>query len=301
MPDAALDRAGWIGRERLAWRTDGFFAGSRDLPEELPVALSFNRTSHAVMMATPADLADFALGFSLNEGLLDHPGELEELEQVPVRDAEGALRGIELRCWIAADRMEALDARRRHIAGPTGCGLCGLDSLDAALQPPRALPVGRVFSPDQVQAAVDALRPAQTLNARTRGVHGAGFWTAEEGMVAVREDVGRHNALDKLAGWLARDGRDPAAGMLVMSSRVSVELVQKAARMGVPFLTAISAPTSLALQTAEQAGLTVVAVARPDGFELHAGPQRVAGADRSRRPASNGLQAPVPVPSGPSA
>ncbi len=264
---------------RLAWHRGAFAAGDREIPEELPVALSFNRMSHAVMMATPADLEDFALGFSLAEEIVASAAEIEEIEVMVLPAADGGPpRGIDLRLWVGEDRMRALDSRRRHVAGPTGCGLCGLESLEAALRPPRPVPEGRRFTPDAVQAAVASLRPAQVLNRRTRAVHAAGFWTEADGLVALREDVGRHNALDKLHGTLAGRGRDLSDGILVMTSRISVELVQKASIMGAPILAAVSAPTSLALRVAEQAGITLIAVAREDGFELCTGRQRIVGA-----------------------
>ena len=270
---------------RLAWRDGTFAPGDRVVPVEMAVAISFNRQSHAVMMATPADLEDFALGFSLSEGIVDVADEIEDAEVVelwdeapddgPPRDPP---RGIELRLWIGEGRMRSLDARRRHIAGPTGCGLCGLESLEAALRPPRPVPAGRVFRAAEIQRAVASLRPAQCLNHATRAVHAAGFWTPEHGLVALREDVGRHNALDKLHGALARCGRAASDGVVVMTSRISVELVQKAATMGAPVLAAVSAPTTLALATAEQAGMTLVAVAREDGFELCCGAGRIVDA-----------------------
>jgi len=257
----------------LRWRDGSFAPGERIVPEETPVAFSFNRLGHAVMMATPADLEDFALGFSLNEQIIRAPDELEECEVVVL---EGGL-GIELRMWIRTERLAALEKRRRRIAGPTGCGLCGLESLQEALAvdlPP--VPPGPHFAPATIMAAMRALRPAQLLGERTRAVHAAGFFKPGRGLVALREDVGRHNALDKLAGALARTGVDAARGIVVMTSRISVELVQKAQRMGASVLCAVSAPTSLALRTAEAAGITLVAVAREDGFELCTHPDRIA-------------------------
>ncbi|WP_419729135.1 formate dehydrogenase accessory sulfurtransferase FdhD [Lichenicola sp.] len=261
---------------RLAWHRGAFTEGEREIPEEMPVALSYNRVSHAVMMASPLDLEDFALGFSLSEQIVTAPGDIEEIRIVVVPGPEdGPPRGIELRLWIGAARMAALDQRRRHVAGPTGCGMCGLESLDAALRPSPPVPDGCCFTGDQVQQAVASLRPAQALNRLTRAVHAAGFWTPADGLVAVREDVGRHNALDKLHGALAARGTDLSTGILVMTSRISVELVQKAAIMGAPVLAAVSAPTALALRVAEQAGITLVAVARDDGFELCSGRHRI--------------------------
>ena len=261
---------------RAAWHGGAFVEGERDIPEEMPIALSYNRVSHAVMMASPLDLEDFALGFSLSEQIVATPGEIEEVGIVVVPGVEGGPpRGIELRLWIGEGRMAALDQRRRHVAGPTGCGMCGLESLDAALRPSPRVADGRRFTGAQVQQAVASLRPAQALGELTRAVHAAGFWTEADGLVAVREDVGRHNALDKLHGALAARGTEPAAGILVMTSRISVELVQKAAIMGATVLAAVSAPTALALRVAEQAGITLIAVARHDGFELCSGRHRI--------------------------
>lgn len=244
-------------------------AGARDIAEECAVALSYNRVSHAVMMASPADLEDFALGFSLNEGILGGAEQIEELEVVV---ADG---GIELRMWIDPARMGVLDRRRRRMAGPSGCGLCGLESLSDAVRPPPRVGEGRAVRVQDVFAASASLYPAQVLNHATRAVHAAGFWRPGPGLVAVREDVGRHNALDKLSGALARAGEDASAGVLLMTSRVSVELVQKAAVLGATILVAVSAPTALALRVAEAAGITVVGVARQDGFEVFTHPWRI--------------------------
>lgn len=256
-------------RSTMAWRNGGMTDADRMVPEETAVAFSYNRIAHAVMMATPADFEDFAVGFSITEGVVAGPAAIEELEIVP------APHGVELRMWIAADAMHAVEARRRQMAGPTGCGMCGLESLDQAMRGAPSVPDGMRFSPAEIQAAVASLFPAQVLNRATRAVHAAGFVRPGHAPL-VREDVGRHNALDKLGGAMARAGVDGASGVLVMTSRVSVELVQKAARLGVPVLVAVSAPTALALRVAEQAGVTVVGIARDDGFEVFTHSHRIA-------------------------
>ena len=258
-------------RQTVAWRGNALAASSRMVPEETAIAFSYNRVAHAVMMATPGDLRDFALGFSITEGVVAGAAEIEELDIIPTP------HGIELRMWIPASAMQAVEARRRQMAGPTGCGMCGLESLSQAMRGAPTVPPGLRFSPAQVQAAMASLFPAQALNRVTRAVHAAGF--VRPGLAPlVREDVGRHNALDKLGGAMAHAGADPAAGMLVMTSRVSVELVQKAARIGIPVLVAVSAPTALALRVAEGAGITVIGVARDDGFEVFTHPGRIAAA-----------------------
>lgn len=241
------------------------------VPEETAVAFSYNRIAHAVMMATPGDLRDFAVGFSITEGIVADAAGIEELEIIPVT------HGIELRMWVSAAAMQAIEARRRQMAGPTGCGMCGLESLGQAMRGAPLVPPGNQFSPAQVQSAMASLSPAQALNRMTRAVHAAGFVQPGHAPL-VREDVGRHNALDKLGGAMAHAGVDPAAGMLVMTSRVSVELVQKAARIGIPVLVAVSVPTALALRVAEQAGITVAGIARDDGFEVFTHPGRIATA-----------------------
>jgi FdhD protein len=220
-------------------------------------------------MGTPADLEDFAVGFSLTEGIIAHAGELSTLEILEHAS------GIELRMDLAAYRLDILTQRRRRLAGPTGCGLCGIDSLAEAVRVPPAVPSGGSVTAEEITRALREMEPLQSLNAATHAVHAAAFWHAGEGIVALREDVGRHNALDKLAGALARTGRTAAEGMVLLSSRVSIEMVQKAAILGAPVLVAVSAPTAHAVRLAEAAGMTLVAVARWDGFEVFCGGHRI--------------------------
>ena len=245
-----------VRASRAIWRTGGFAEDERAIPEETAVAFTFNTASYAVMMATPQDLEDFAVGFSLTEGVISS---IDAIDSIDIVEEEV---GIELRIWLkAADAADFL-GRRRKMAGPTGCGLCGIESLVEAMRPPPDVVKGRAFTPNQIMTAVDSLFPKQVLNRETRAVHAAGFWTPERGLVAVREDVGRHNALDKLAGALARDGATAREGLVVLTSRVSVEMVQKSAAIGAPTIVAVSAPTALATRMAEACGMTLVAIAR---------------------------------------
>jgi FdhD protein len=193
------------------------------VPEEAAVAITYNTASYAVMMATPQDLEDFAIGFSLTEGVIPS---VDAIDTIDIVEEE---MGVELRIWLKAPEAAEFLGRRRKMAGPTGCGLCGVESLVEAMRPPPQVGEGRTFTPDQIMAAVDSLFPLQLLNRETHAVHAASFWEAERGLVAVREDVGRHNALDKLAGALAREGTSARSGLVVLTSRVSIEMVQKSA------------------------------------------------------------------------
>jgi len=257
------------------WRGE-WRQGERELAEETAIALTYNRITHAVMMATPADFHDFALGFSLSEGIIAHPADIEDFAIVRA----GA--GIELRMWIAPALMARLETRRRRLAGATGCGMCGLESLDEALRPVPAVTQGGKFTPAQIMQAAASLTPAQTLGAATRAVHAAAFWHPATGLAALREDVGRHNALDKLYGALIATNTNIPTGIVVLTSRVSIELIQKAARMGATILVAVSAPTALAVRIATQANITLIGVARPDGFEVFAHEGRILHEGRPR-------------------
>jgi len=243
---------------------------TREIPEETALALVIDGGTEAVMMGSPGDLQDFAYGFALNEGLVQS---LEDIRSFEVAEAG---EGLELRLWLIEARRRDLAERRRFRVGPTGCGLCGVDSIAEALRPlPRVESEIRT-SPAQIVEAMIALDALQPLNTRVRAVHAAAFLDLESGApLVVREDVGRHNALDKLAGIMAREGISASCGAILMTSRLSVELVQKAAMMGAPIMAAISAPTGLALRTAERAGVCVVGIVRRDGLEVFTFPERL--------------------------
>jgi len=249
-------------------RDDGVEAIEASVAEEVPVALVYNGISHAVMMASPTDLEAFALGFSLSEGILAEPAELLDLALT-----RGA-RGVEIALRITARRAAGLQDRRRSLAGRTGCGLCGVESLAEALRDlPRITSDIRV-SRKAIDRALAALYPLQTLNRAAGAVHAAAWADADGAILDVAEDVGRHNALDKLIGKLAIAERSP--GFLVLTSRCSYEMVAKAAMRNIPLLVAISAPTGLALDVAERVGLTVVALARKDAMTVYTHPARIA-------------------------
>ncbi len=262
--------------DRQVCRQDGVSRGTRQIPEETAVALTYNGGTYAVMMATPQDLEDFAVGFSLSEGIVQSPGDITSLETIELAD------GIELRMWLAAERAALVNERRRQIAGPTGCGLCGIDSIAQALRAPATVPEGGRFSRREVMVAMQGIAPLQKINIETRAVHAAAFWTPSRGIVCLREDVGRHNALDKLSGALARARMSAHEGMVLLTSRVSVEMVQKTATLGAPVMVAVSAPTALAVRMAEAAGLTLIAVARDDSFEVFTHPERITAGARTR-------------------
>jgi FdhD protein len=246
-------------------------AGERVIPEETPTALSYNGATHAVMMATPSDLEDFAIGFSLTEGLIGDASQIEAIDVAAVPDL-----GVDVRIWLpGAAAGEIASGRRRKIVGPVGCGLCGVESLEAANRPMRRVESQGVFSPLMIAEAIASLPQAQRLNRETRAIHAAGFWRPGRGLIFVREDVGRHNALDKLIGAMARSGEPATDGVVLLTSRVSVEMVQKTATLGAPVIVAVSAPTALAVRMADRAGITLAAVAREDGFEVFSHAERI--------------------------
>jgi FdhD protein len=234
----------------------------REVAEECPVALVYDGTTVAVLMASPADLRDLAIGFSLTEGIVEDIGAIEDFSIVPGAD------GIELRMWLRPHAGRLLKERRRHLVGPTGCGLCGIESLREANRTLR--PVQRQISltPEQIGDSIEALAASQVLSHATRATHAAGFFAPGSPGMIVREDVGRHNALDKLAGALAAEGISGCDGAVILTSRISVEMVQKTAAIGAGLIIAISAPTALAVRSAEACGITLVGIARGRDFEV---------------------------------
>jgi FdhD protein len=239
------------------------------LAEETPVALVYNGISHAVMMATPADLEDFALGFSVSEGIADGKEDIGLIEPVAVDD------GIEVRIELSSRAFWRLKERRRTLAGRTGCGLCGVDSLEQTVRVMQPVVADLKVSLDTIHRALDNLPEAQINNRATRSMHAAAFATPQGELKLVREDVGRHNALDKLIGAMLRGGLDPATGVCLITSRCSYEMVQKAVVTGFPVLAAVSAPTLMARRLAEAHNLTLIALARHDSAVLVSHPERV--------------------------
>lgn len=256
--------------DRLAYRASRWDRGKRALPEEVAIALVYDGTTQAVMMATPADLTDFGLGFSLTEGLIETPADIAE---IAVLDHD---TGIEIRMTLANEAGARFQERRRATIGPVGCGLCGIDSLAEALRPLPVLPQGGItLRPTDIADATAGLTRHQALHDVTRAAHAAAFYQMGEGLITAREDVGRHNALDKLAGALSQTDTSVSDGAVVLTSRVSIDMVQKTVMMGAPILIATSAPTVEAVRQANQAGLTLIAVAKGADFEVFTHPDRV--------------------------
>jgi FdhD protein len=260
--------------ERRVLRRQGVrVAEARDLvATEVPVALAYNGTPFAVMMATPGDLDDFALGFSLSEGIVADVGELQ------VDTIDMSLEGVSIALAIPQHRAAALAQRNRNLQGRSSCGICGTASIEAVLRPPPALAASAALHAAALDRALLELHAQQPLNALTGATHAAGWADADGHVALVREDVGRHNALDKLIGAMARSGIDPATGFAVITSRASYEMAMKAAQAGIPLLAAISAPTALAIALAETSGLTLVGFARDHGHVVYSHAQRLSAA-----------------------
>jgi FdhD protein len=250
------------------WR-DGVLQNAQDcLAEETPVALIYNGVSHAVMLATAQDLEDFALGFSLSEGIVQSAGELYSVE---VR-VQG--NGIEVHCEIASERFMQLKERRRTLAGKTGCGLCGAESLEQAMRHPKSLSEQRKFDAKAIVLGLQAIQAQQYLQQQTGATHASAYVQPDGKVSLVREDVGRHNALDKLVGALAKQAIEKT-GFIITTSRASFEMVQKAASAGIGMLVAVSAPTGLAVRVADQCGLTLVGFARESQYVIYSHTENV--------------------------
>jgi FdhD protein len=237
--------------------------------EEVPVALVYHGVPHVVMLATPADLEDYAVGFTLSEGLVATPAEIQSIEVEPGKDS------IDVRIGIAAERFSQLLQRRRNLTGRTGCGLCGAETLEDAIRPAVLVGQGPKIGVEEFHAALVQLESMQPVNARTGSVHAAAWVVPGKGIQFVREDVGRHNALDKMIGARVRAGLDAAAGYALITSRASFEMVQKAAAVGITIVVAVSAPTAMAIRIAERSGITLVGFARADQHVVYAHPERI--------------------------
>jgi FdhD protein len=251
------------------WRGE---TGSRQedcIAEEAPVALMYNGEPHVVMLATPLDLEDFALGFSLTENIV---ASCKEIEAIRVYQRS---EGIEVRLRIPETRCETAAGKGRNLTGRTGCGLCGARTLQQAMRRPAPVGQGVNISSSELVRALAGLREHQRLNRLTGAVHAAAWVVPGQGITAVREDVGRHNALDKLIGALARQGVDFDSGFVLVTSRASYEMVQKCATVGITFMAAISAPTGLAVRFAEDTGLTLIGFARDESYVVYAHPSRL--------------------------
>jgi formate dehydrogenase accessory protein FdhD len=237
--------------------------------EEMPVAFEFNGVAHAVMMATPTDLEDFAYGFSFSEGIVDTAAQIHGC------DWTSTAQGYTVHLSIAASCFARLKEKRRNLTGRTGCGLCGTESLAHAVRHPQPLQLARCFDADAVRQAVESMRARQLLLALTGATHAAA-WCGADGQIAlIREDIGRHNALDKLVGALLRSGQLASNGFVAITSRASYEMVQKTASVGVALLAAVSGVTGLAVDVAQRAGLTLLGFTRGEDFSIYSHPERL--------------------------
>ena len=243
---------------RLGLGTPGDSDTLRAVPVEAPIAIEVGGIGYAVMMATPTDIEDYITGFALSEGLISRP---DDIGGLVISEVEG---GFVARLTLPPEGMQKAIARARNRVGESSCGLCGMDNIAEVLRPLPLLTAQFRTTRAAIAGALAALAHHQPLGRQTGAVHAAAFCLPDGSIVAVREDVGRHNALDKLLGALARSGRDPASGFILLSARCSYELVEKTVRAGCPMLVTISAPTSLAAERARQAGLALVTLARPD-------------------------------------
>ncbi|QSA97170.1 formate dehydrogenase accessory sulfurtransferase FdhD [Methylococcus sp. EFPC2] len=249
------------------WNENGVGAKQDWVAEEVPVVLVYNGQPHVVMLATPLDLEDFALGFSLTEGIV---GSLTEIEAIRVHHRS---EGIEVRIRLVTQNQDALAGRERNLTGRTGCGLCGTTSLRQAIRRPAPVKSDIRVSPTDLHGALQNLRAKQEINRLTGAVHAAAWVLPGRGIAGVREDVGRHNALDKLIGMLSRTPREE--GYVLVTSRASYEMVQKCASAGIGLMAAVSAPTGLAIRLAKETGLTLVGFARDDSHVVYAHPWRL--------------------------
>jgi FdhD protein len=258
-----------IARSFVRLTGESSAVSSADVAEEVPIAVVYNGRPYVVVMGTPTDLEDLAVGFSVTEGIVSDGASIERIEAVR------ANHGIELQLQISSADAERLGERVRGLVSRTGCGLCGIESIGDALRVPAE--VGRSLGVDRsaLWRASAELSQRQSVNNTTNAVHGAGWSTAQGDLQVVREDVGRHNALDKVLGALARRGTPASSGFIVVTSRASYEMVQKAAICGVELVAAISRPTGLAIRFADAAGVTLVGLLRGESANVYTHPERI--------------------------
>ena len=253
----------------INWKNGDQSSQDDEVAAEVPVALTYNKRSHVVMMVTPTALEDFATGFSLTEGIINQPPDILD---VSVIEREN---GLEVAMTVNENCFVRLDGQRRNLVGRTGCGLCGAESLDQAMRNPAVVGSRLTVTAAALQAAVMSLNAHQPLQVVTGAVHGAAWCNTGGEILALREDVGRHNALDKLIGFLFRTGFDSSSGFVLVSSRASYEMVYKAAAAGMEVLVSVSAPTSLAIDFAHRSGITLVGFARPGRHNIYTFESRI--------------------------
>jgi FdhD protein len=271
MQSVSLD-LGWPSYQQRPverWEGSEHFLRQDYIAEEVPVSLVYNGVPHVVMLATPTNLEEFALGFSITEGIIKTP---QELLSARIYNRSN---GIEVYLQIPKQRFDCLADKGRNLTGRTGCGLCGASTLQQAIRQPNIVNGDLTLSASELFSALADIKLRQKLNQLTGSVHAAAWVVPGQGVVDIREDVGRHNALDKLIGLLLRSGRNLASGFVIVTSRASYELVQKAACVGITMLAAISAPTGLAIRLADEAGLTLIGFARDDQHVVYTHPQRL--------------------------
>lgn len=237
--------------------------------EEMPISLVYHGVPHVVMLASPADLEDFAVGFTVSEGLVGSPNEIQTVE------VERGSESIEVRIGIAGERFAELLRRRRNLTGRSGCGLCGAETVEEAIRPPVPVSSSLTVSTDDLHAALLQIESMQPINARTGSIHAAAWAVPGQGIQLVREDVGRHNALDKLIGAIIRQQLDVAAGYAIITSRASFEMLQKSVAAGIAFVAAVSAPTGMAIRLAQHSGITLVGFARRESHVVYSHPERL--------------------------
>jgi len=263
---------GWPSYQQTTvdrWQGEHHSQAQDYIAEEVPISLVYNGVPHVVMLATPTNLEEFALGFSITEGIIKNPHELLSAR------VYNRSNGIEVQVKIPEQRFQGLADKGRNLTGRTGCGLCGASTLKQAIRQPNTVNGGLTLSAAELRSALTDIKQHQKLNQLTGAVHAAAWAVPGQGILDIREDVGRHNALDKLIGFLLRTGKDLSAGFVIVTSRASYEMVQKTAWVGITLLAAISAPTGLAIRLANEAGLTLIGFARDDQHVIYTHPQRL--------------------------